>query len=140
LDMLQAMNTGHDGSMTTVHANDPRSCLSRLETLVLMSGEELPLPIVRKQIAGSVNFIIQASRLRDGSRKITHITEIAGMEGDTVILNDIFQFYDEGDTPDGKVSGAHASTGQRPYCEGVLKQYGYHLPSSLFMKTRKNQS
>lgn len=137
LDMLQAMNTGHDGSMTTVHANDPRSCLSRLETLVLMSGEELPLPIVRKQIAGSVNFIIQASRLRDGSRKITHITEITGMEGDTVTLNDIFTFNDDGDTPDGKVKGEHASTGQRPYCEATLKQYGYHLPSSLFMKARR---
>ncbi|MFT7586432.1 MAG: pilus assembly protein CpaF [Cellvibrionaceae bacterium] len=140
LDMLQAMNTGHDGSMTTVHANDPRSCLSRLETLVLMSGEELPLAVVRKQIATSVNFIVQVSRLRDGSRKITHITEVAGMEGDTVILSDIFKFNDEGDTSGGKVRGEHSSTGQRPSCEPVLKQYGYSLPSSLFMKPRKRQA
>ncbi len=137
LDMLQAMNTGHDGSMTTVHANDPRSCLSRLETLVLMSGEDLPISIVRKQIAGSVNFIVQASRLRDGSRKITHITEIAGMEGDTVVLNDIFKFYDDGDSKDGKVAGQHASVGLRPQCEPILKQYGYNLPASLFLKNRK---
>ncbi len=137
LDMLQAMNTGHDGSMTTVHANDPRSCLSRLETLVLMSGEELPVNVVRKQIAGSVNFIVQASRLRDGSRKITHITEVAGMEGDTIVLNDIFKFYDEGDGEDGKIKGGHASAGLRPTCEQTLKQYGYSLPASLFMKTRK---
>lgn len=136
LDMLQAMNTGHDGSMTTVHANDPRSCLSRLETLVLMSGEELPINIVRKQIAGSVNFIVQASRLRDGSRKITHITEVAGMEGDTVVLNDIFKFYDEGDQ-NGKVAGQHASVGLRPNCEPILKQYGYSLPAAMFIKPRK---
>ena len=137
LDMLQAMNTGHDGSMTTVHANDPRACLSRLETLVLMSGEDLPINIVRKQIAGSVNFIVQASRLRDGSRKITHITEIAGMEGDTVVLNDIFKFYDEGDGENGKIKGYHASSGLRPNCEAVLKQYGYTLPAAMFLKNRK---
>ncbi|MEM9774964.1 MAG: CpaF family protein [Chloroflexota bacterium] len=137
LDMLQAMNTGHDGSMTTVHSNDPRSCLSRLETLVLMSGEDLPISVVRKQIAGSVNFIVQAARLRDGSRKITHITEVAGMEGDTVVLNDIFKFYDEGDRADGKVSGGHASSGLRPDCGPVLKQYGYSLPPAMFMNTRK---
>ncbi|MEM8861678.1 MAG: CpaF family protein, partial [Chloroflexota bacterium] len=136
LDMLQAMNTGHDGSMTTVHANDPRSCLSRLETLVLMSGEELPISVVRKQIAGSINFIVQAARLRDGSRKITHITEVAGMEGDTVVLNDIFKFYDEGDTTEGKVLGGHASSGLRPNCGSLLKQYGYHLPPAMFMNTR----
>ena len=135
--MLQAMNTGHDGSMTTVHANNPRACLSRLETLVLMSGEDLPINVVRKQIAGSVNFIVQASRLRDGSRKITYITEVAGMEGDTVILNDIFKFYDDGDSENGKVRGGHASAGLRPNCEPTLKQYGYSLPSAMFMKTWK---
>ncbi|MDJ0753873.1 MAG: CpaF family protein [Ardenticatenaceae bacterium] len=139
LDMLQAMNTGHDGSMTTVHANDPRSCISRLETLVLMSGEELPINIVRKQIAGSVNFIVQASRLRDGSRKVTHITEIAGMEGDTVVLNNIFSFVDDGDDPEGKVTGYHAPNGLRPMCEPTLKQYGYPLPATLFMKSMKRK-
>ncbi len=134
LDMLQAMNTGHDGSMTTVHANDPRSCLARLETLVLMSGEELPLPIVRKQIAGSINFIVQAGRLRDGSRKVTHITEIAGMEGDVVVLNDIFVFVDEGDDQNGKIKGHHTTNGIRPRCEPQLKPYGYNLPASMFLK------
>ena len=137
LDMLQAMNTGHDGSMTTVHANDPRSCISRLETLVLMSGEDLPINIVRKQIAGSINFIVQASRLRDGSRKVTHITEVVGMEGETVVLNDVFKFFDEGDTSSGKVKGEHGSTGTRPEAEGTFKRYGYKLPAAMFLNSYK---
>jgi len=137
LDMLQAMNTGHDGSLTTVHANDPRSCISRLETLVLMSGEDLPINIVRKQIAGSINFIVQASRLRDGSRKVTYITEVVGMEGDTVVLNDVFKFFDEGDTPEGKVLGQHGSTGTRPSCEPEFKRYGYKLPAAMFLNSYK---
>lgn len=139
LDMLQAMNTGHDGSMTTVHANDPRSCISRLETLVLMSGEDLPINIVRKQIASSINFIVQASRLRDGSRKVTHITEVVGMEGDTVVLNDVFKFFDEGDAADGKVIGQHASTGTRPTCEPMFKRYGYKLPAAMFLNSYKGR-
>src|SRR4030065_2957280 len=92
LDMLQAMNTGHDGSLTTLHANSPRDALSRLETLVLMSGLDLPLKVVREQAASAVDLIIQQSRLKDGSRKITSITEIAGMEGDTIVMPDIFKF------------------------------------------------
>lgn len=139
LDMLQAMNTGHDGSLTTVHANDPRACISRLETLVLMAGEELPLRVVRKQIASSVDFIVQVSRLRDGSRKVTHITEITGMEGDTVVLNDIFKFVDEGDTSDGKVNGYHSSTGLRPTCEIILKQYGYTLAPQMFLQSGRKK-
>lgn len=134
LDMLQAMNTGHDGSMTTVHSNDPRSCLSRLETLVLMAGMDMPMSIVRKQIADSVNFIVQTSRLRDGSRKVTHITEVQGMEGETVVLSDIFKFVDEGDLPDGKIKGQHASMGVRPRAELRFKQYGYTLPASMFLR------
>jgi len=134
LDMLQAMNTGHDGSMTTIHSNSPRDCISRLETLVLMAGVDLPLVTVRKQIASAIHMIVQASRLRDGSRKTTHITEVLGMEGETVILQDVYLFYDEGEGADGKVKGYHSSTGIRPTCDGVLKQYGFNLSSSMFMK------
>jgi pilus assembly protein CpaF len=134
LDMLQAMNTGHDGSMTTVHSNSPRECISRLETLVLMAGMDLPLFIVRKQIASSVHLVVQAARLRDGSRKVTHITEIMGMEGDTVILQDLYTFNDWGDTPDGKIEGAHEPSGLRPSFGDELKRYGYDLPASMFMK------
>jgi pilus assembly protein CpaF len=134
LDMLQAMNTGHDGSMTTIHANSPRECISRLETLVLMAGVDLPLMIVRKQIATSIHLIVQAARLRDGSRKITHVTEVLGMEGDTVVMQDIFRFEDWGDTPDGKVEGSHEPQGIRPRCESEFKRHGYNLPPSIFMK------
>ncbi len=134
LDMLQAMNTGHDGSMTTIHANSPRDCLSRLETLVLMAGVDLPLITVRKQIASAIHMIVQAARLRDGSRKVTQIAEIIGMEGETIVMQDVFKFTDRGDKPDGKIDGAHEPSGMRPACDSVLKQYGYNLPASMFMK------
>ena len=134
LDMLQAMNTGHDGSMTTIHANSSRDCISRLETLVLMAGVDLPLTSVRKQIASAIHMIVQASRMRDGSRKVTNITEILGMEGETVILQDIYKFFDEGDGADGKVMGYHGPTGVRPDNDSVFKQYGFNLPPSMFMK------
>ncbi len=134
LDMLQAMNTGHDGSMTTIHANSPRDCISRLETLVLMAGVDLPLITVRKQIASAIHMIVQAGRLRDGSRKVTNITEVLGMEGETVVLQDIYQFFDEGDGPDGKVIGYHGPTGVRPSCDSVFKQYGFNLPPTMFIK------
>lgn len=135
LDMLQAMNTGHDGSMTTVHANDPRSCFDRLESLVLMAGVDFPIHVIRKQIASSVDLIVQASRLRDGSRKITHITEIQGVEGETAILQNIFQFVDRGDGPDGKVIGEHEPGGIRPKCEARLRRNGFNFPPSMFMKS-----
>jgi pilus assembly protein CpaF len=137
LDMLQAMNTGHDGSMTTVHANDPRACISRLETLVLLAGVDMPVSVVRKQVADSIDFIVQAARLRDGSRRVTHINEIEGMEGDVVVMSEIFKFYDEGDMPDGRVKGHHASMGIRPKCEPTFRQHGIDLPASLFLKTRR---
>jgi pilus assembly protein CpaF len=140
LDMLQAMNTGHDGSMTTIHANTSRDCISRLETLVLMAGVELPLITVRKQIASAIHMIVQAGRLRDGSRKVTNITEILGMEGETVILQDLYQFFDEGDGPDGKVTGYHGPTGVRPDNDSIFKQYGYNLPPSMFMKKKSSLS
>jgi pilus assembly protein CpaF len=135
LDMLQAMNTGHDGSMTTIHSNSPRDCISRLETLVMMAGVELPLISIRKQIASAIHMIVQASRLRDGSRKVTEITEIIGMEGETPIMQEIYKFYDEGDTSDGKVDGYHGPTGVRPSADSVFKRYGYNLPPSMFMKS-----
>jgi pilus assembly protein CpaF len=132
LDMLQAMNTGHDGSITTVHSNNPRDCISRLETLVLMSGVDLPVLVVRRQIASAVHWIVQASRLRDGSRKITHITEVQRMEGDVVILNPVFEFDDEGDGANGKVRGTHIATGTRPGNRVVFEQYGIKFKSDFF--------
>jgi pilus assembly protein CpaF len=137
LDMLQAMNTGHDGSMTTAHANTPRDCLSRLETMVLMSGMELPLKVVKTQISKAVNIIVQASRLRDGSRKITHISEIGGMEGDVITLQDIYRFEEEGMDPiTGKVIGKHKCMGNRPICFELLKASGADIDLAMFERTR----
>jgi pilus assembly protein CpaF len=133
LDMLQAMNTGHDGSLTTVHSNSPRDCISRLETLVLMAGVDLPLQVVRRQIASAVHLIVQASRLRDGSRKVTFITEIQGLEGDTPVLQDIFKYIEKGEE-DGKVIGEMESGGLRPKCEPKLRHHGFNLPAAMFMK------
>jgi pilus assembly protein CpaF len=133
LDMLQAMNTGHDGSMTTVHANSPRDCISRLETLVLMAGVDLPLQVVRTQIAKAINLVVQINRLRDGSRKVTYITEIQGIEGDTPIMTDIFKFVEKGED-NGKVAGEHEPAGLRPKCEPILKNHGFNLPPGMFMK------
>jgi len=113
-DLLQAMNTGHDGSMGTIHANTPRDALSRVENMVAMGGYNLPAKAVREQIASAVNLIVQASRLRDGSRKITHITEVVGMEGDVITLQDLVVFEIEGEDSKGKVIGRHRSTGLRP--------------------------
>lgn len=135
LDMLQAMNTGHDGSLTTVHANTPRDTISRLETLVLMAGMDLPLAVVRQQIVSAVNLIVQQSRLRDGSRKITNITEIAGMEGDTPVMQDIFKFQETGQDENGKVTGEFVPGGNRPQCEQRLKNHGFNLPSTMFMSS-----
>lgn len=133
LDMLQAMNTGHDGSMTTVHSNSPRDCISRLETLVLMAGVDLPLQVVRTQIAKAINLIVQVNRLRDGSRKITYITEVQGIEGDTPVLTDIFKFVEKGEE-EGKVLGEHEPAGLRPKCEPTLRNHGFNLPATMFMK------
>ncbi len=134
LDMLQAMNTGHDGSLTTIHSNSPRDCISRLETLVMMAGVELPLISIRKQIASAIHMIVQTNRMRDGSRKVTEITEIVGMEGETPVLQEVYKFYDEGDTEDGKVAGYHGPTGVRSNFDSVFKQYGFNFPPSMFMK------
>lgn len=132
LDMLQAMNTGHDGSLSTVHSNTPRDTISRLETLSLMSGLDLPVRVISKQISSAVQLIVQQSRLSDGSRKITHITEVQGMEGDTILLQDIFLFEQKGRSEDGKIIGRHRSTGFRPKCVNAIEAAGYPLPRDLF--------
>jgi len=136
LDMLQAMNTGHDGSLTTIHANTPRDTLSRLETLVLMAGMDLPLTVVRKQIVSAIDLIVQQARLRDGSRKITHITEVQGLEGDTVVMQHIFLFEEQGEE-DGKVIGRLKPVGIRPGFMDRLAMYGFNLPPSTFMDPAK---
>jgi pilus assembly protein CpaF len=140
LDMLQAMNTGHDGSLTTIHANNPRDTISRMETLVLMAGMDLPLSVVRKQIVSAVNLIVQQARLRDGSRKVINITEITGMEGEVVVMQDIFKFDEHGETEDGKVKGDFAPGGMRPNCEERLRNYGFNLPATMFMGNRNGSS
>ncbi len=132
LDMLQAMNTGHDGSMTTLHANTSRDALSRLETMILMSGMELPLKVVRQQIASAVDLIVQQSRLKDGARKVTAITEVAGMESDTIILTDIFTFDQTGVTPEGKVLGELKPSGIRPLFSSRLEAAGFKLTPEVF--------
>lgn len=132
LDMLQAMNTGHDGSLTTVHANNPRDAISRIETLVNMSGVEMPLSALRKQIASAVHLIVQASRLQGGPRKVTYITEIVGMEQDTIVMQDIFKFVQDGIDGNGKAVGHFCSTGVRPKCIEHLEQAGVKLPPSIF--------
>ncbi len=132
LDMLQAMNTGHDGSLTTVHANSPRDAISRLETLVLQAGFDLPLRVVREQIASAVDVIVQVSRLRGGSRRVTSITEVIGMEGDVVVLNEIFKFEATGGADNGQVAGEHRPTGMRPMFEPRLVAAGFRLAPELF--------
>lgn len=133
LDMLQAMNTGHDGSLTTLHANTPRDALSRMETMVLMAGMDLPLKVVRQQIASAVDLIIQQTRLKDGARKVTAITEVVGMEGDTVVLTDIFKFEQTGVGPNGKVLGELKPTGIRPVFGPKLEAAGFKLGAEIFM-------
>jgi len=132
LDMLQAMNTGHDGSLTTGHANSPRDMLSRLETMVLMSGMNLPMKAIRDQTASAVDLIIQQSRLMDGSRRITHITEVQGMEGDVIILQDIFKFQQSGLDNKGKIKGEYVFTGIMPKFIEKFKDRGINIPPGIF--------
>ena len=132
LDMLQAMNTGHDGSMTTAHANSARDLLSRLETMVLMSGMELPLRAIRSQIASAVDIVVQIARMRDGSRKIINISEVTGMEGDIITMQDLFRFEQQGIDSYGRLRGEFVSEGLRPMCSEKLELNGIHLPMELF--------
>jgi pilus assembly protein CpaF len=132
IDMLQAMNTGHDGSMTTIHANNARDAVSRLENMVAMSGIEMPLKAMRAQIASAVNLIVQASRLQDGSRRMTSITEITGMEGEVISMQEIFRYERLGLAPDGKIIGRFNATGVRSAYSDRFKQWGYDLPASIY--------
>ncbi len=134
LDMLQAMNTGHDGSITTAHANSPRDVLSRLETMTLMAGMELPVRAVRTQIGSAINLIIQQSRLQDGSRKLTHITEVQGMDGDTIILQDLFRYVQDYLDENGKSVGHFETAGFRPTFMDKFRIHGIELPQDLFQK------
>ncbi|MFI5268152.1 MAG: CpaF family protein [Chloroflexota bacterium] len=131
-DMLQAMNTGHDGSLTTVHANSPRDALARVENMVLMAGLDLPAKAIREQIASAVQLLVHLTRLRDGSRRITHITEVVGMEGQTVTLQDVFVFQAQGLDERGRLVGGIRATGLRPKFAEKFEQYGIHLPANLF--------
>jgi pilus assembly protein CpaF len=130
--MLQAMNTGHDGSLTTIHSNSPRDCLSRLETMIAMASLDLPERAMRQQIASAVNVVVQVSRLGDGTRKLLQISEIVGMEGDVITMQDIFIFERQGIGEGDKVLGQFKATGIRPKFADRLKAYGIDLGAMLF--------
>lgn len=132
IDMLQAMNTGHDGSMTTIHANSARDGVSRLENMIAMAGIEMPLKAVRSQISSAVNLIVQASRLQDGSRRMTSITEITGMEGDVISMQEVFRYQRTGLTPDNKIIGHFTATGVRSHFSERFRMWGYDLPPQIF--------
>jgi len=132
LDMLQAMNTGHDGSLTTIHANTPRDVISRLETLVLMSGMDLPVRAIREQVASAIDIVAHESRLSDGSRKITKITEVMGLEGEQIVMQDIFEFKQTGVDENGKVIGKFAPTGSIPTFLEDIAARGLSIDRSIF--------
>ena len=133
LDMLQAMNTGHDGSMTTVHSNGPRDTLRRIETMVLMAGMELPLSAIREQVAAAVELVVHQERMRDGTRKIVKVSEVQGMEGETIVLQDLFQFEQTG-FAGGRVQGSQRPTGLRPSFMPKLTTRGVDLSENMFTK------
>ena len=135
LDMLQAMNTGHDGSMTTIHSNSPRDSLRRIETMVMMAGMDLPLRAIREQVASSIELVVHLERMRDGTRKLINITEVQGLEADTIVLQDIFQFV-QTDFKNGRVVGKLKATGLRPRFMEKFRSYGINLPDSVFDSER----
>ena len=137
LDMLQAMNTGHDGSLTTIHANSPRDAVARMETMAMMANLNLPEKAVRKQIASAVTLVLQVSRFSDGTRRLTYITEITGMEDDVVSMQDVFVFEKQGVSPDGRTLGTFTATGIRPKFADKLKASGFDLPPNMFEQSRK---
>ncbi|MEL7278618.1 MAG: CpaF family protein, partial [Pseudomonadota bacterium] len=136
IDMLQAMNTGHDGSMTTIHANSARDAVSRLENMIAMTGVEMPLTASRKQISAAVNLLVQASRLQDGSRRMVSITEVTGMEGEIISMQEIFKFQRTGLGEDGTIHGHFTATGLRSAFAERFKQWGYDLPNSIYTPVR----
>jgi pilus assembly protein CpaF len=135
LDMLQAMNTGHEGSVSTIHANSPRDALSRLETMVMMAGMELPSRAIREQVASAIHLIVQIGRLTDGSRKVISVSEVQGMEGNVVVLQDLFTFQQKGIGEGGKVLGAIQATGMVPKFLDRFSASGVRLPSEVFKRT-----
>jgi len=137
--MLQAMNTGHDGSLSTLHANSPRDAIARMETMAMMAGMDIPLRVIREQIASAIDLIVQQTRLEDGSRKIAYITEVQGMEGDVVVLQDIFILQILGKTPEGKIISELRPTGTRPRFTTRLEAHGFKLPPSIFGATVPGQ-
>ncbi len=137
--MLQAMNTGHDGSLSTLHANSPRDAIARMETMAMMAGMDIPLRVIREQIASAIDLIVQQTRLEDGSRKIAYITEVQGMEGDVVVLQDIFVLHILGKTPEGKIISELRPTGTRPRFTPRLEAHGFKLPPSIFGATIPGQ-
>jgi pilus assembly protein CpaF len=139
LDMLQAMNTGHDGSLTTAHSNTPRDTLHRVETMVLMAGMDLPLKAVREQIASAFDMIVHLDRLSDGTRKVVYISEVQGMEGDTIVMQDIFRYVQTG-MKDGRAQGHFTGTGIRPKFTDQIEAYGIYLPPSLFAPNKGTQT
>jgi pilus assembly protein CpaF len=137
LDMLQAMNTGHDGSMTTVHANSPRDAFSRLETMVMMASQHVPDKVIRQQLASAINIVVHCARLSDGTRKVTGVGEVVGVDGDQVDMQDLFIFDRTGISSRGKVLGSFRATGAQPICLERLKAYGIHLSSSIFAEAHE---
>ncbi len=136
LDMLQAMNTGHDGSLTTIHSNSPRDCIARLETLVMFAGLDLPSRAIREQVSSAINLIVQQSRLSDGTRRVVQISEVTGMEGPTITLQDIFIYRQTGVGEDGKVQGRFVSTGFVPRFVHDLEAQGIRLPKGIFAQAQ----
>jgi pilus assembly protein CpaF len=136
LDMLQAMNTGHEGSMTTIHANTPRDALTRLEVLIAMSGYDIPMRAMRTQVASALQLIVKVRRLSGGRRKVTSVSEISGMEGDQIQMHEIFSFEQNGVDMDGHATGSFTATGIRPRCMDRIESRGIKLPGDLFMRRR----
>ena len=136
LDMLQAMNTGHEGSMTTVHANTPRDALTRLEVMIMMAGFEIPMQALRTQVASAIQLVVQARRLPGGRRKVTSVTEISGMEGDQLQMHEVFTFEQSGVDADGHATGQFVATGIRPRCLQRIEHRGIKLPNELFAPRR----
>jgi pilus assembly protein CpaF len=132
LDMLQAMNTGHDGSLTTIHANSPRDALYRLDTMVAMANLNVPDKAIRQQVSSAVNLIVQVTRLSDGTRRITNVSELTGMEGEVITMQDVFVFERTGVTPEGRVTGKFRATGIRPKVSEKLASAGFTLPTTMF--------
>ena len=137
--MLQAMNTGHDGSLTTLHSNAPRDACSRMETMAMMAGMDMPLKVIREQVASAIDLIVQQTRLEDGQRKVAYVTEVQGMEGDIIVLQDIFLLDIKGKTPEGKLITELKPTGTRPRFTSRLEAHGFKLPPHIFGATLPGQ-